>query len=183
MAPAPSIGRIVHAIVSPLPGDEEYIAPAIITRVFPEDEHPGWLVNYTVIPNALSMVHAASGRVYADETEARKALESSEEMAAFWPPTTGGPITQPAAEPDPVDPRARLVELAVTIEGTAQDLRFSRPDDAAVLFGEAASIWEFLALHPAKETVTVVSPRFSTGGTVDAEKLAELARQMQPGRL
>lgn len=92
MAQTPSIGRIVHVIVPPWPDhedhvtDEECITPAIITRVFPVDEHPGHLVNYTIFPNARSEVHAASGRIYDDEDQAREALKTSEEMAAFWPP-------------------------------------------------------------------------------------------------
>lgn len=178
--PVPPIGRIVHVLVDPAENNGADVAPAVITRVWgPSAFAKGaWTVNYRILLDELATPWKTSACLHEDEESARAREHESDVpvqgMSAFWPPMPADP--PPATEPTPVGPRARLVELAEAIEGRAKVAL-----DPAALYGVAASIWEFLALHPAEETV-VRPPRLAEGGTVDTKKLAQWAQQMSSRR-
>lgn len=164
MAPVPSIGRIVHAVVDPAENNGADIAPAVIVRVWPSPDpdaapNAGY-VNARVLLDGHDTPWITSVHLYESEETARAAVAEHPQLAGrvlFWPPRTGGPIlAQSPPEPEPVDPRARLVELAVTIESAAKGSQSNRPGDAAALYGVVASIWQFLATHPPQPDVTVV---------------------------
>ena len=89
----PTVGRIVHVLVSPELNNGSEVAPAVITRVFSEN-----CVNVRVLLDASpAAVHewATSRRLHATEAEAREAVRRDTSTTglpvgfvnvhAFWP--------------------------------------------------------------------------------------------------
>lgn len=79
----PSVGRIVHAVLASKVNGTD-IAPAVITRVWEQNDDGSWNVNITTFPDASQhFLVMSSSRLFADEDGARAHLPS---FAAFWPP-------------------------------------------------------------------------------------------------
>jgi hypothetical protein len=76
----PSLGRIVLVIVDPSSNNGSVLAPAVITRVWPDTD----LVNVRVIRDTPGDLESRTSMKLVDDEDAAHAAGAS--ITCFWPP-------------------------------------------------------------------------------------------------
>lgn len=174
--PYPSSGRFVRVITAdPGPGPDERTviatAPALIVGV-PDRPAVDLRVAVQVFHPDGRIEHRAGVRVCDTGRETLAAIGTEGwEKVAFWP---GGSLLEtPPGEY--TDPREALRALAAKLEARASG---AGNENAAVLYAEAARIWEFLAANPATATAPSVQVelRDLASEMVVAERVAAAMR-------